>query len=223
VRLSLAPGGVRNEEESAARRRPPHWASRWGLLASGWLRRDRHQLEYEHLQHGGNHHRLCHEHVDHFTSEASTTTSETSTTVSGTSTTAVTSAAKAVRYEQSDSHLAYEGRWKIGANAAASGGRYTFADHAGCSVTINFDGTYLSLIAKKSHNYGKASVTLDGTVVATIDLYSVNATYQRKVWNTGTLASGVHKVTIAWTGKKRTAALAANINIDAVDVIGTLQ
>jgi hypothetical protein len=157
------------------------------------------------------------------TSEASTTTSETSTTVSGTSTTAVTSAAKAVRYEQSDSHLAYEGRWKIGANAAASGGRYTFADHAGCSVTINFDGTYLSLIAKKSHNYGKASVTLDGTVVATIDLYSVNATYQRKVWNTGTLASGVHKVTIAWTGKKRTAALAANINIDAVDVIGTLQ
>jgi hypothetical protein len=157
------------------------------------------------------------------TSEVSTTASETSTTLVDTSTTAVTSAAKAVRYEQSDSHLVYEGRWKIGANAAASDGRYTFADHAGCSVTINFDGTYLSLIAKKSHNYGKASVTLDGTVVATIDLYSVNASYQRKVWNTGTLAAGVHKVTIAWTGKKRSAALAANINIDAVDVIGTLQ
>jgi hypothetical protein len=171
------------------------------------------------------------------TEEASTTTSGSSTTITGssttisgssttlaaTSTTAVAGADKTARYQQSDPHLVYAGRWKISDNAGASGGRYTFANLSGCSVTINFVGTHLSLIAKKSSSYGIAKVTLDGAVVGTIDLYSVNARYQQKVWQTATLAAGTHTVTIAWTGTKRGAATDTNINIDAVEVTGTLQ
>jgi hypothetical protein len=153
--------------------------------------------------------------------EGSTASSSTSTTAAVTSTTAAT--AKATRYEQNDPHLVYSGTWKTSANAAASGGTYTFANAGGAKVTIRFVGTRLSLIAKKSSRYGKANITLDGKTLGAIDLYNIDAAYQKKVWGTGTLKPGTHTVVIVWTGTKRTAATDTNINIDCVLVTGTLK
>ena len=46
--------------------------------------------------------------------------------------------------------------------------------------------------------------------------------WKQNVWNTGTLASGAHTVTIEWTGSKNGSARATTIGIDAVQVVGTL-
>ena len=63
----------------------------------------------------------------------------------------------------------------------------------------------------------------DGKSLGTIDLYSASTQWQQKVWGTGTLKSGSHTVIIAWTGLKRAAAKSADINVDAVEVTGTLE
>jgi hypothetical protein len=153
----------------------------------------------------------------------STDTSSSDTTVAETSTTATTVKVKENRYEQNDPHIVYAGTWKTSANAAASGGTFTYTNSSKGKVTITFEGTHLSLFAKKSSKYGKAYITLDGKKLGTIDLYSVDATYQKKVWGTGQLKSGTHTVVIEWTGTKRAAASDTNINIDYVLVAGTLQ
>jgi len=44
-----------------------------------------------------------------------------------------------------------------------------------------------------------------------------------KVWETDTLGAGLHTVKIEWTGTKSAAATDTNINVDAVDVTGTLD
>ena len=90
-------------------------------------------------------------------------------------------------------------------------------------MTIHFTGTRLAWIAKESHVYGKAKVTLDGGSPVTVDLYSASVLWLQKVWDTGILASGAHAVKIEWTGTKSAAATDTNINVDAVDVTGTLD
>ena len=48
------------------------------------------------------------------------------------------------RIQQSSTLLAYTGAWTLGAaSTSASGGSYGYADSAGSSVTVTFDGMYL--------------------------------------------------------------------------------
>ena len=89
-------------------------------------------------------------------------------------------------------------------------------------MTVTFNGTYLSWIAKKSPVYGEAKVTLDGGTPVIVDLYSAGALWQQNVWNTDTLPAGSHTLKIEWTGTKDAAASATNISVDAFDVLGTL-
>jgi hypothetical protein len=66
-------------------------------------------------------------------------------------------------------------------------------------------------------------VTVDGGTTATVDLYDSKVRWQQRVWSTGILAMGAHTVKIEWAGTKSKAATATDINIDAIDVTGTLQ
>ncbi len=126
------------------------------------------------------------------------------------------------KYEQGDTHLAYAGSWSTGNTTSASGGSFAYANSANASVTIAFEGTYLGLIAKKSPVYGIAKVSVDGKTPVLLDLYSSAEAYQQKVWNTGTLASGAHTVTVFWSGTKNASATGTNIGIDAVEIAGSL-
>jgi uncharacterized protein YkwD len=126
------------------------------------------------------------------------------------------------RYQQSDSLLVYSGTWSTSSTSYASGGSFRYVDRSGASVTVYFDGTSLTWIAKKSPVYGKARVTVDGGSPVLVDLYSSSVKWQQKVWSTGTLPQGNHVVKIEWTGYKNAAATAANINVDAFDIVGTL-
>jgi hypothetical protein len=146
-----------------------------------------------------------------------TTTSEVTT-----STTTTVYAPVLVRFEQGDPRLVYAGDWNTPANGSASEGDFAFANSAGASLTVSFDGTYLAWIAKRSPSYGQADVTLDGTKLGAVDLYAPTSGWQMKVWGTGRLKPGLHTVTIAWTGTGNPAATGTNIGVDAFDVAGTL-
>jgi peptidoglycan hydrolase-like protein with peptidoglycan-binding domain len=123
--------------------------------------------------------------------------------------------------EQTTTSLVWTGTWTLGSNTSYSGGSLRYINQAG-SVTASFTGTYLAWIAKTSPAYGIAKVTLDGLRTYTVDLYSSTTLYQKKVFDTGILPSGLHSVKIEWTGTKPTAATAANVNLDRFDVAGAL-
>jgi len=157
------------------------------------------------------------------TSTSTTLRGSTTASSAGAASSTTMSTAKANRYEQDDPHLVYSGSWKTPLHSSASGGSFTYTNSKGAKVTITFEGTHLALIVKKSPKYGKASVTLDGKNLGTIDLYNADAKYQQKAWGTGQLKPGTHTVVIAWTGTKHKAATETNINIDCVLVTGTLK
>ena len=126
------------------------------------------------------------------------------------------------RYQQTATALAYMGTWSTSTVASASGGSFKYANVVGASVTVPFTGTYLSWLAKKSPVYGKAKVSVDGGASADVDLYDAATLYQRAVWDTGKLTTGLHWAKIDWSGTKNASATATNIGVDAFDVMGSL-
>jgi SpoIID/LytB domain protein len=129
-------------------------------------------------------------------------------------------ASATTRYEQTDSHLAYAGTWYTFSTSGASAGSYKRANAGGASVTITFDGSYLAWIATKGTTLGKAFVSLDGKAAVSINLAASKVAYQQKVWNTGTLSSGVHTVKIWWDPSNISGKY---ISVDAFEVIGSLK
>ena len=93
---------------------------------------------------------------------------------------------------------------------------------AGPSVIANFSGSYLALVARVGPTYGKARITLDGGVPVLVDFYGPSFLSQVQVWNTGTLANGSHTVQIEATGQKNPASSYTYVDVDAVEVAGTL-
>ena len=133
-----------------------------------------------------------------------------------------TSGPTALRYQDTDRNITYTGLWESTTSTSASGETFRYIDKAGGKASVTFNGTYLAWIAKKSNQYGIARVTVDGEDKGTVDLYSASATFGASVWNTGTLDSGEHTVTIEWTGDKNASSTASNIGLDAFDIIGTV-
>jgi hypothetical protein len=136
---------------------------------------------------------------------------------------ALAPAPKAVTFEDADGLLAYTGAWTRTSTGSASGSGFRYAKTAGSSVTVKFTGTYLVWIAKKSAPYGWAAVTLDGGAPVLVDLYSASVLWKQKVWDSGTLAEGTHTVRIEWTGTPSVAGGGVDVNVDAFQIMGTLD
>jgi hypothetical protein len=124
-------------------------------------------------------------------------------------------------YQQNDARIAYTGTWTVFSTSGASGGSYRYAA-APATATIWFDGTRLDWIATKGVTMGKATVSLDGAAPVPVDLYNSSVLRQQKVWSTDTLGPGLHKLVIKWTGQPSVTGGGIRVNIDALDVTGTL-
>jgi C1A family cysteine protease len=134
----------------------------------------------------------------------------------------VGSIATAQRFEQTDSHLVYATAWTPVSGSSYSGSSIATVGSAS-SVTITFSGASLNVIAAKARSYGRMTVVLDSGATTTVDLYSRTASYKQTVWSSGYLTPGTHKVTITWMSTKNNSSTGYTIDLDAVDVIGTLQ
>ena len=112
------------------------------------------------------------------------------------------------------------GTWYDFYTAPASAGSYGRSCTSGASATIYFDGTRLDWIGMKGLTTGIADVYLDGVKKATIDLAAPYPTYNVRVWSTGTLADGLHRVKIV---RSSASALGKYVTLDAVDIWGTIK
>ncbi len=126
-----------------------------------------------------------------------------------------------IRTDSTNSNIAYLGAWSTAYNVYAFGGSYALADGP-AKASVSFDGTYLALVARTAPNNGKALVSLDGGPGVPVDFYSPTVKHGQQVYNTGSLTSGAHTVTIEWTGTKNFLATGTIIGLDAVDVVGTI-
>ncbi len=120
-----------------------------------------------------------------------------------------------------NSNIVYLGTWATFKTSGASAGSYKYADSPATAL-ISFNGTRLDLIATKGFTMGKARVSVDGGNPVLVDLYSSTTLRQQKVWSTGPLSQGTHQVTVSWTGQASVSGGGTRVNIDAVDVVGTL-
>jgi hypothetical protein len=127
------------------------------------------------------------------------------------------------RYQETDPHLVWTGLRGDAVGDIFSGGFSRFFYSAGSAVTIKFTGTYIVWVGTMGDGFGIATVSLDG-VQETVDTYGDGTThYQAKIWGSGTLAYGSHKVKITCTGTANPSSSDNMINVDAFDITGTIE
>lgn len=127
------------------------------------------------------------------------------------------------RYQETDARLLWDRTWSVVTASAASSGHYRRFPVAGSSVTVMFKGTSVTWIGTKGTRYGKADVSLDGTRVATVDVYDSSTHYRSTVWTkSGLSADTTHTLVIKVLGTHRKGASGSDVSVDAFDIAGSL-
>jgi hypothetical protein len=109
--------------------------------------------------------------------------------------------------------IVYTGTWNIVADPAASTAQYISTPQSGATASLTFFGSGAEWVGKLSSTGGTAQVSLDGSVVATVNLQSATTQEQQALWVTRGLTCGPHTVTI-----KATPGSGQNVNLDSLDV-----
>lgn len=126
------------------------------------------------------------------------------------------------RVENDDVRVSYaSGTWSVLSNASASAGTYTYNDSnaAGDTAEFTFTGTSIQWITQRAANRGIAEVFLDGTLVATVDLYAASTQWQVVGYENLNLASGEHTISVRATGTKHASSSGTWIVVDAFDFV----
>jgi hypothetical protein len=121
-------------------------------------------------------------------------------------------------YDDGDNRLVYHGRWAHDAPyPKAYGSTISFSNAIGASVEFSFTGSEVTYVYTRANNCGKASVTIDGKAVETIDGYASDSDWQvRKTWSG--LVPGAHRVQIRVLPEKNPASEGFFVGIDAVNI-----
>jgi lysozyme len=119
----------------------------------------------------------------------------------------------AVWLEEDGAGTAYA--WARVKDVRALGGSYLREHLAGASVAFAFDGSSVTLFAVEGRSMGKASVSVDGTVVGTFDGFARSFGSGVAHRFTG-LGSGPHTLLVTALGKGRPAATDTWVGVDAL-------
>jgi hypothetical protein len=109
--------------------------------------------------------------------------------------------------------------WTQGASLRAwSAGAARISTTPGARATFTFTGTAVSWIGARGTQSGIALVSLDGVLLAEIDLYSPTEQIQAAVFTATGLADASHTLVVEGTGRQNPAAQNGLIVVDAFDV-----
>jgi hypothetical protein len=104
------------------------------------------------------------------------------------------------RYSESSSKINYSGTWKTISSSVYWGGAARKSWTAGSKASITFTGRAIAWVARTGPNRGKATIYVNGTKVATVDLYSASYGNQRVVWTSNWSTAVSRKVVIRISG-----------------------
>jgi hypothetical protein len=126
-----------------------------------------------------------------------------------------------IRVEDGYGGLAWAGLWVPVGDPSDSGGSSRYAQNAGDSMKVYFNGTSISFIARKGPAVGYARLELDGVSQPVIDLYNPSWVYQQQMWSSGTLGPGDHTLKVIVVGDSNPSSAARGIYVDAFDIQGS--
>jgi hypothetical protein len=120
------------------------------------------------------------------------------------------------RVQENSSALSYSGpTWSPRKYMRPASGKYVVKDTtSGDSVSYTFDGTYVGFVSTEAAKRGKAEVWLDGSKVATLDLYSPTKHAAMLVWSAD-VSAGSHTVEVVMLGTKNASSGSTRVDVDA--------
>jgi hypothetical protein len=86
------------------------------------------------------------------------------------------------RLSETSTKVKYGGSWPISKATAFLGGQAKAASKVGAKASTTFTGRTIAWVASTGPTRGKAEVLVNGTKVATVDLYSASGAYRKVVW-----------------------------------------
>ena len=92
-----------------------------------------------------------------------------------------------------------------------------FTDTSGAEAAFAFEGTAITYVFTKAPNRGIAGVTIDGVSKGTFDLYSATVQWRSRLTFDG-LGAGRHVFALHVTGRSRSGAEGAFVDLDALEV-----
>ena len=109
-------------------------------------------------------------------------------------------AVKPLGISDRSSLVTYTGSWSRQASASSMGGNITSSTQAGARARYRFTGRGIAIVVPTSPTRGKASVYIDGTYRATVDLYSSSSSYRKVVYVGNWSVSGTHTIELRVSG-----------------------
>lgn len=116
-------------------------------------------------------------------------------------------------YEDTSNAPSFSGTWTSWADAGHSGGSVKYANTTGASVDLTFTGSSLTLVYVAQFNTGIATVTIDGTAVDQLDMYSGTQVLQKQ--KSYATSAGTHTVSVAVSGNNNPSSSSTYVVFDA--------
>jgi hypothetical protein len=104
--------------------------------------------------------------------------------------------------------------WTGASSTSASGGTYRTDGKANATSSLTFTGTGITWVTATGPSEVKASESIDGTVVGTVDLYASTVNWQ-VAESFGGLAAGTHTIVVTVLGIKDKASTGTQVVVDA--------
>ena len=124
-------------------------------------------------------------------------------------------------YQESYSAIIYGGTWRTQSLSSAYGGALKYAKGVGTEkATFAFTGSEVAWVAPRNSNRGRADVYVDGTKVATVDLYAASEQSRQVVFSLAGLDPSVsHTLEVRVLGTKNAASSGKRVDVDALVVL----
>jgi hypothetical protein len=103
-------------------------------------------------------------------------------------------------YHETHSRITYRGTWRKTSSSSYWGGAAKYASARGAKASFSFTGKTFAWVARKGPTRGKAEVLVNGTRVATVDLYASVYRNYRVVWSTSWSTATKRTITIRVLG-----------------------
>jgi fibronectin type 3 domain-containing protein len=115
--------------------------------------------------------------------------------------------------------MQYGTSWATSPDSHDSGGSYATGTATGASASLTFSGTGIKWLTRTNSYSGIAQVSIDGTPVQKIDLYSATQAFQQPVFSNLNLADGTHVIKVERTGTLNPRSTGRGISVDAFQVL----
>lgn len=104
------------------------------------------------------------------------------------------------RFSEASSRITYQGTWRTSTGASYWGSAAKYASTTGARASFTFTGKTFAWVARRGPTRGKAEILVNGSKVATVDLYASAYQNQRIVWTKSWSTATKRTVTIRVLG-----------------------